>query len=830
MTVLVPVRFRLWPVVAFLPAAALIGVALLVAIAQQQARQRAFLADSAQLGAAAIDLRLGKVLEATRFCATSPDLVTRLDLTRFGESCGRFAALIGAWVVVVETGAVHRQIVNTRSDRPQTLPSYPRAEERPELLAVEEQSRATAQPVLSDVFVGRIYPRGVLAGGQLVRLADDREVMVYVSLPVRDLSAQMARLAQGVDAVLGLVDPSARIVARSAHIETLIFEDIPPWFAAAFDAGRKGAALGMPGPAAIGGTWNAGYHPLSVSPGWMALAVQPATQGLLGWRLVSVPSLLAFSGLVLSGLLFWHLADRDRSRARLEETERDRAMAEQRNTEQSRLLASFAHDVRGPLISLVTTLDLLDDDRVRGARCSAESLLQLVDDILELAFLGSGAFSLRPSPVDLRQLFGDIALQVRPLADNKGLDLRLDIDPGLPPVVEVDRLRLQQVLWNLLGNAVKYTETGAVRLRVRVDAATDESVTLVLAVTDTGIGLLPEDIPEILREYGRLDRAAERREAGTGLGLAIVQRVLRAMGATLTVESNPGTGSTFGFRLTLPVLAGKADAVAAQPLAGVTVLYAEDEAVIRQVTARRLAEAGARVVEATDGADALARMAALTPDLLLLDLQMPGLDGLGVLRKLRAGGKALRFPVVVLTSHIAGPQVAEAREAGADAVLTKPVQIEPLAAAFRARQGAGGRLAALLAGRTGAEGTDLIDPANLTDVFGMLEPAAAARLLRTFETGLREDFATIDLAIRDGDAATTARQAHRCLGMCQVMGAVRLARVLMDIEDRAKAGDLAGLADRPQDWQRLMRDTLDQMHTLLSRVCPDARVDGRTHS
>lgn len=829
MKVLVPVRFRLWPVVAFLPAAALIGVALLVAIVQQQARQRAFLADSAQLGAAAIDLRLGKVLEATRFCATSPDLVTRLDLTRFGESCGRFAALIGAWVVVVETGAVHRQIVNTRSDRPQTLPSYPRAEERPELLAVEEQSRATAQPVLSEVFVGRVYPRGVLVGGQLVRLADDRQVMVYVSLPVRDLSNQMAQLALGVDVVLGLVDPSARIVARSERIETLIFEDVPPWFAA-FDAGRKGAALGMPGPAAIGGTWNAGYHPLSVAPGWMALAVQPATQGLLGWRLVSVPSLLAFSGLVLSGLLFWKLADRDRSRARLEETERARAMAEQRDTEKSRLLASFAHDIRGPLISLVTTLDLLDDDRVRGARCSAESLLQLVDDILELAFLGSDAFSLRPSPVDLRQLFGDIALQVRPLADSKGLDLQLDLDPGLPPVVEVDRLRLQQVLWNLLGNAVKYTETGSVRFRVRVEAATDDSVALAFAVTDTGIGLLPEDIPEILREYGRLDRAAERREAGTGLGLAIVQRVLRAMGATLTVESNPGTGSTFGFRLTLPVLAGKADPVAAQPLAGVTVLYAEDEAVIRQVTARRLAEAGARVVEATDGADALARMAALTPDLLLLDLQMPGLGGLAVLRTLRAGGKALRFPVVVLTSHITGPQVAEAREAGADAVLTKPVQIEPLAAAFRARQGAGGRLAALLVGKTGAEGTDLIDPANLTDVFGMLEPAAAAQLLRTFETGLREDFATIDLAIRDGDAAKTARQAHRCLGMCQVMGAVRLARVLMDIEDRAKAGDLAGLADRPQDRERLLRDTLDQMHALLSRVCPEARVDEGVHS
>ena len=164
--------------------------------------------------------------------------------------------------------------------------------------------------------------------------------------------------------------------------------------------------------------------------------------------------------------------------------------AERRNLEKSRLLASFAHDIRSPLISLIGSLELIreEHENVHSARSSAEALLQLVDDILELSVLGSDALTIHPSPVDLRQIAAALSDQTRPLAARKGLALRLDLDPNLSVSVEVDRLRLQQVLSNLLTNAVKYTDQGSVTLRIRQEGEQGGRVTLDLAVIDTGIG------------------------------------------------------------------------------------------------------------------------------------------------------------------------------------------------------------------------------------------------------------------------------------------------------------------------------------------------------
>lgn len=805
-----------------LPGFSLILAAFLVAAIQHDARQLARVSETARLTAAAIDLRLSKILEVTEYCAFSPDLVERLNLTAVRENCGRYALMIGAWLVIVETGDTHRQILNTRPDISESLPVYARTEERAELLELEAQSRATGRPGLARVFRGIFYSGGIIAGGQFVRLADGREVMIYVNLPVLDLSEQLAQLAAGDSQALGLVDPSRRIVARSESVERAIFTDIPPWFAPRFEAAQAGAAKGVPGPEAIGGRWDAGYHPLAIAPGWMVVAVQPATHALSAWRLFSPASVLAVSGLVLSGLLMWMIADRDRNRAVLAASEQARAVAEQRNQEKSRLLASFAHDIRSPLISLVGSLDLLEkttDSRIRTARSSAESLLQLVDAILELAFLGSGAFALHPSPVDLRSMAVEQVDQVSAFATRKGLALHLDLDPALPAVVEVDRLRLQQVLSNLLANAVKYTQSGAVTLQIRVLALDGKRATLGFSVVDTGIGLAPEDIPCVLSEYGRLDRDAERREGGTGLGLAIVQRVLQAMGAALTVDSTPGKGAAFGFSVILPVLECGLDTTSAQPLSGVKILLVEDEPVIRRITVRRLVGAGAQVIEAADGADALARLADLRPDLLLVDLQMPVLDGIGLIRRLRAGGGPSRFPIFVLTSHIVGPQAEEARAAGADIILTKPVQIEPLAVALRMQQVPASKKPPGAEGEALAEAVALVDTGNLSDLFGMMDHAAATALLAEFEGGLRQDLARLVEAVRNANPAEAARQAHRCLGLCQVMGAIRLSGRFGEFETRAKTGDIQDMAVQAGALHGLIEETLVCMRTLL----PDPR-------
>lgn len=769
---------------ALVPAAALLVIAVLINADRYETDRARRVADHARLAAASVDLRLGALLELTSFCASSPALLERIDYESVAENCGRYASQIGAWVVIVETGQTHRQILNTRTDAPTVLPSYPRDNEHATLRALEERSRRSGEPGIAEVFTGIILPAGIVSAGQYLRLTDGRDAMLYVSVAAQSLSEQLADLAVEGGPIFGLIDPSHRIVARSVGIERAMFAEAPDWILGFMATGTAGASLGVPGPEVIGGTWDAGYQPLEIAPGWMAVAFQPTPAGGLLWAPLSVPSAITLLGFLLSGLLLWVMADRDRAERRVAEAER-------RNREKSRLLASFAHDIRSPLISLIGSLELTGEGReppngqVRSARESAEALLQLVDDILELSFLGSGELTLHPSPVDLRQLAGALSGQIRPLAARKGLELRLELDPGLPVTIEADRLRLQQVLSNLLTNAVKYSEKGSVTLRIRHEGSASGCATLDVAVIDTGIGLAPEDVPRILREFGRLEREAERRETGSGLGLAIVQRILHGMGTALEVESAPGHGSTFHFRLTLPIPTGQALVDETRPLSGISVLYAEDEPVIRQVTLRRLEEAGARVISAVDGEDALRQLANATPDLMLIDLQMPGLDGVGLIRRLQEAAPDRAYPIFVLTSHISGPQAAEARATGADAVFTKPVQVAALAAAFRARRGDTGQSSP----RTGAtpDGADepLLDPDTIQETISIMGPS----LVPEFEEKMRVELAALQAAIEAGDTTLSCEVAHRALGLCLVMGAISLASRLRHIEEAAIAGD-----------------------------------------
>jgi signal transduction histidine kinase/CheY-like chemotaxis protein len=804
---------------ALLPGVVFALLALLINAYHEERVRAQRVADHARLAAASLDLRLDELLELTGFCASAPALTERVDFASVAENCGRYASRIGAWVVLIETGETHRQILNTRPDAPAVLPSYPRTEEQASLLALEAQSRASGAPGIANVFTGIIFPGGIVSTGQYLRLADGRSAMIYISIAAGALSEQLAGLASEGGPIFGLVDPSRRVVARSVGIDWTMFAAAPDWLLPVMETGAAGVALAVPGPEVIGGTWDAGYHPLGVAPGWMAAAVQPTPAGGHLWAPASLPSAVALFGILLSGLLLWLVAGHDRAARRVAEAER-------RNREKSRLLASFAHDIRSPLISLIGSLELIGEGyetpngHVRSARGSAEALLQLVDDILELSFLGSGELTLHPSPVDLRQLATALSDQIRPLAARKGLELRLDLDPGLPAIVELDRLRLQQVLSNLLTNAIKYTEEGAVTLRIRQDEVRAGHVALDLAVIDTGIGVAPADIPRILREFGRLEREAERREQGAGLGLAIVQRILTAMGTSLEVESAPGEGSTFRFRLTLPVATGKGAEDAARPLSGVVILYAEDEAVIREVTARRLEEAGAKVISAKDGDDALRQLGPVTPDLMLIDLQMPRLDGVGLIRRLKDVAPGRSYPLFVLTSHISGPQAAEARVAGADAVFTKPVQVAALAAAFRARRGDGRCANPPVSEPDGATEPPLLDPDTFHELTGILGQARASAVIRKFEATMRADMFALEAAIETADLKRTGDLAHRCLGFCLVMGAVALAQRLREMELAARDGNMVALqglegsvAACIEATSREMRSTLQPSET-----------------
>jgi len=809
---------------ALLPVLVLGLVAFLVDARQRDAERLERLETEAHIAAEALDLRLGKLLELTSFCAKSAAIVARVDLDAFVESCGRYADLIGAWVVLIELGETHRQILNTRAAPVEILPVYPRAEERVPLLGVEARSRASGGPELADTFEGRVSRTGVITAGQYLRLADGREAMLYVGTDIGSLSRFLVTLAGVGETTFGLVDPSRRIVARSADIDRSLFSDAPDWMTEVLAAGTAGAWLDQPGPEAIGGTWDVGHHPLSVASGWMAVAVMPRPAGLLPTRFTAVPFGLAVLGLVLSSLSLWALGYRDRAAARLAVAEWARAEAERSNREKSRLLASLAHEIRTPILSLLGALELAEEERspgpapARTARRSAETLLQLVDDILELSFLGSEAFTLTPSPVDLQRLAEDVTEGLRDSATRKGIALRLDVIGVLPPAVEVDRLRLEQVLTNLLSNAIKYIEAGAVALQVAPGARDGARLVVTFTVVDTGIGIAPEDIPRIFHEFGRLDRAVVSREPGTGLGLAICQRILRGMGSELSLESTPGKGSSFSFTLRLPVAAGAASDEVGQPLAGVTILYAEDEPVIRRVTARRLAMAGAEVIEAEDGATAGAVLRTRVPDLLLLDLQMPGLDGVDVIQRLRAGGIPLAYPIFVLTSHISGARAAEARAAGADEIFTKPVQILPLAAALRARRGAHGNHTPTIGAAPEAVEEPLIDAREFRSVAETSAEEMQEIILPRFKRSLRTETTQLSEAL-SADRRGEAREiAHRVRGLCQVLGARQLAVQFKGVEDALERGDVPTARQLMADVEATLEATIGEMKRLVRNL------------
>ncbi|WP_158547755.1 hybrid sensor histidine kinase/response regulator [Rhodosalinus sediminis] len=807
---------------ALAPVAAMLTVGALIDRQQAMERGADAVRRAARLAASSVDLRLADLTSVTRFCATSPALTRSVDMAALTATCGRYAAQLGAWVVVVETGETHRQILNTRADAPATLPAYPRDAEYPELLRLEAETRARGEPQIADVFMGPVLDGAVVSAGQFVRLVDGRRAVVYVSMAARDLSAQLDELAGDEGLILAVLDTSRRIVALSAESQSYMFVEVPGWLDDALGTGAgAGADLERPGPPEIGGLWDVGHMPLR-NDGWTALAVRASAGMAPSWGLVSIPSGLAVVGVLISGLLVWLAAARDRAATRMAAAEAARREAEESDRQKSRLLASVAHDIRAPLVSLIGALDqeapsAAAPEKIAAARGSAEALLQLVDDILELSFLGAGEFTLTPTPSDVREVAEAVLVPARAAAEAKGLDLRLEAAPGLPEAVRVDRVRLQQVLANLISNAIKYSDHGRVTLRITQERARGDEVTLRFAVEDTGVGLAPEDIPKTLREFGRLDRDPGQGGDGTGLGLAIVQRILAAMGARLSVESTPGEGSTFAFRLTVPRLEAQHMPDALRPFEGVTILYAEDEPVIRDVTTRRLQDAGATVVVAKDGVEALARLAERTPDLLLLDLQMPELDGVEVLRRAQRMTQARAIVRFVLTSHIAGPQAADARAAGADLIFTKPVQVRAMAAAFDMLRDAAPRPAPApevqAAPPPAPADAPVLDTLTFRDVVGDAEAGAA--LLDELSRSLRADIAAIGAALDDGDLPAAAARAHRACGVCQVTGAVKLAGALGRAEREARAGEptalratLAGLPDLLDATLLHMRGTL----------------------
>lgn len=404
--------------------------------------------------------------------------------------------------------------------------------------------------------------------------------------------------------------------------------------------------------------------------------------GLASWALLA---------LLLTGgsLHLYRLRLRRRSAWQLAQHKRE--LAEQASQAKTHFLATLGHEVRTPMtgvlgmseLLLATPLDERQRRYTRAIQNAGSHLLRLVNDALDLARIEAGRLELDAQDFDLRELLDGVAALIAPSAQQRGLAFSCHVADGVPPALRGDPLRIRQIVLNLLGNAVKFTERGAVRLQALPLAEAG----VMLVVSDTGPGMNAEQQARLFQRFEQAEGArTASRYGGSGLGLAICQELAVAMGGTISVESTPGQGTRFLVSLPLPAGNGAVPALPSAPAPGegspLSVLLVEDDATIAEVVTGLLQARGHAVQAVSHGLAALTALALEHFDIALLDLDLPGIDGLALARQLRAQG--LTLPMLAVTARADGDAEALAQAAGFDGFLRKPVTGQMLAEAITA--------------------------------------------------------------------------------------------------------------------------------------------------
>ncbi|MBM3554317.1 MAG: response regulator [Alphaproteobacteria bacterium] len=489
----------------------------------------------------------------------------------------------------------------------------------------------------------------------------------------------------------------------------------------------------------------------------------------------------------------------------LERALREAHDANEATRAKSAFLATMSHELRTPLNGVMATLELMretpldpEQKRLLGiAQASASGLLGVIGDVLDFSKIEAGRIDLEAIPFAPRRLVTDVAAALEATAVAKGITLKAEVEADVPPAVVGDPARLKQVLLNLVGNAIKFTEQGGVIIRLAAPSRDASGVRLDFAVRDSGIGMTEAERDRLFRPFVQADGSTTRRFGGTGLGLAISARLVERMGGRIAVESAPGAGTTFRFAIDAVVAAS--DAVAAvedrtetiqsraaptrdQALAaGALILVAEDNPTNRQVLDLQLRRLGHVADFAGDGAAAVGRCADTDFALVLMDLHMPGMDGITAAKAIRAreatiGGK--RVPIIALTATALAEDRSRCLDAGMDAVLAKPISMRDLSETLA-------RFAKPVSGAARPLDLDL-----LRETVGALDPWVIEAVLG-LTASLRPDLETLSAALKRDDATSAAEAAHSAKGAARSGGAAELGALFDRIERAAKAGDMA---------------------------------------